>query len=179
MLQYLIHYWFFSQWDWEEIQMERQNLSSNLHLQSWLVGRLFYCFLLPFSRPFLHIFFCGKGLQVENKYITCLVSVCALLVVKKFWISLHIYISLSLYIERETERQREMYMCIIQAGYPGGSEIKNSPAMQETWVWSLGQAWRRKWQPTPIFLLEKSYWQRRLAGYSPQGCKKSRTQLSD
>ena len=31
--------------------------------------------------------------------------------------------------------------------------------------------WRRKWQPTPVFLPEKSHGQRRLAGYSPKGRK--------
>ena len=31
--------------------------------------------------------------------------------------------------------------------------------------------WRRKWQPTPVFLPRKSHGQRILAGYSPQGCK--------
>ena len=35
------------------------------------------------------------------------------------------------------------------------------------------QTWRRKWQPTPVFLLGKSHGQRRPAGYSPQGCKES------
>ena len=29
--------------------------------------------------------------------------------------------------------------------------------------------WRRKWQPTPVFLLGKSHGQRSLAGYNPQG----------
>ena len=29
--------------------------------------------------------------------------------------------------------------------------------------------WRRKWQPTPVFLPAKSHGQRSLAGYSPQG----------
>ena len=31
--------------------------------------------------------------------------------------------------------------------------------------------WRRKWQPTPVFLSEKSHGQRSLAGYSPWGHK--------
>ena len=31
--------------------------------------------------------------------------------------------------------------------------------------------WRRKWQPTPVFLLGKSHGQRSLEGYSPWGCK--------
>ena len=29
--------------------------------------------------------------------------------------------------------------------------------------------WRRKWQPTPVFLSEKSHGQRSLVGYSPKG----------
>jgi len=39
-------------------------------------------------------------------------------------------------------------------------------AMQETWVQSLGQKdppWKRKWQPTPVFLPGKSHGQRNLA----------------
>ena len=31
--------------------------------------------------------------------------------------------------------------------------------------------WRRKWQPTPVFLPEKSHGQRSLVGYSPWGCQ--------
>ena len=33
--------------------------------------------------------------------------------------------------------------------------------------------WRRKWQPTPVFLPGESHWQRSLVNYSPWGCKKS------
>ena len=46
---------------------------------------------------------------------------------------------------------------------------------QEMWVWSVGREspWRRKWQPTPVFLPGKSRGQRTLAGYSPWGCKES------
>ena len=33
--------------------------------------------------------------------------------------------------------------------------------------------WRRKWQPTPVFLPGKSQGQRILVGYSPWGCKES------
>ena len=32
--------------------------------------------------------------------------------------------------------------------------------------------WRRKWQPTPVFLPGKSHGQRSLVGYSPWGHKK-------
>jgi len=50
--------------------------------------------------------------------------------------------------------------------------------MQETqerrfdpWVSKI--PWRRKWQPTPVFLTGKSHGQRSLAGYSEKGCKQS------
>ena len=35
--------------------------------------------------------------------------------------------------------------------------------------------WRRKWQPTPVFLPGKFHGQRSLMGYSPWGCKESDT----
>ena len=37
------------------------------------------------------------------------------------------------------------------------------------WVGNI--PWRRKWQPTPAHLPEKSHGQRSLAGYSPGGRK--------
>ena len=41
------------------------------------------------------------------------------------------------------------------------------------WVWSLGweDIWRRKWQPTPLFLPGAFHEQKSLAGYSPR-CRK-------
>ena len=56
---------------------------------------------------------------------------------------------------------------------------KNLPAMQATWVWSRVRRipWRRKWQPTPIFLLGEVHRQRNLAGYS-LWTHKSQTRLS-
>ena len=52
--------------------------------------------------------------------------------------------------------------------------VKNLLAMQEirfSWVEEI--LWRRKWQPTPIFLSGKSYGQRSLVGYSQRGRKES------
>ena len=55
--------------------------------------------------------------------------------------------------------------------------VKNLPAMQETQemqVFDLGVRkfrWRRKWQPTPVFLPGKFHGQRSLVGYGPWGCK--------
>ena len=52
--------------------------------------------------------------------------------------------------------------------------VNNPPAMQETWVQFLGQEivpWRRKWQPTPVFLPGEFHGEQSLAGYRPQGHK--------
>ena len=62
-------------------------------------------------------------------------------------------------------------------GFPGGASGKK-PASQcrrykrcrfEPWVGDI--PWRRKWQPTPVFLPGESYAQSSLAGYSPWGHK--------
>ena len=61
---------------------------------------------------------------------------------------------------------------------PGGLATKNPPANAEDAgsipVRSLSRKipWRRKWQPTPVFLLGKCHEQRSLVGYSLWGCKK-------
>ena len=38
-------------------------------------------------------------------------------------------------------------------------------------LWVREIPWRRKWQPTPVFLPGKSHWQRSLVGHSPWGHK--------
>ena len=55
--------------------------------------------------------------------------------------------------------------------------VKCLPAVQETWVQSLGWEipWRRKWQPTPVLLPGKSRGWRSLVGYSPWGLEESDT----
>ena len=68
----------------------------------------------------------------------------------------------------------------VYVGFPGGTSGKE-PACQHRrhkkrrispWI---GKIWKRAWQPTPVFLLEKSHGQGSLVGYSPQGCKESHT----
>ena len=61
--------------------------------------------------------------------------------------------------------------------------VKCVPTIRETRVQSLGRedpgfnscirkiSWRRKWQPTPVFLPGKSHGWRNLIVYSPWGCK--------
>ena len=52
--------------------------------------------------------------------------------------------------------------------------VKNPPARQETWVRFLGRKipWRRKLQPTPVFLPRKSSGQRILAGHWVPKCRR-------
>ena len=42
-------------------------------------------------------------------------------------------------------------------------------------LWVSKIPWRRKWQPTPVFLPGKSCGQKSLVGYSLRGCKESNT----
>ena len=57
--------------------------------------------------------------------------------------------------------------------FSGGLVVKNLPAMRcrshgfDHWVRKI--PWRRKWQPTPVFMPGKSHGQRSLVGYSPWG----------
>ena len=53
----------------------------------------------------------------------------------------------------------------------GGSVVRNLPARFDPWVRKIPQ--RRKWLPTPVFLLGKSHGQRSLTGYSPWDPKES------
>ena len=67
--------------------------------------------------------------------------------------------------------------------FPCGLAVKNLSVMQETRIdkgprfhpWVRKIHWRRKWQPTPVFLPGKTHGQRSLAGYSPWGCKEAHT----
>ena len=61
---------------------------------------------------------------------------------------------------------------------PDGSAGKESACSAgdtgfDPWVRKI--PWRRKWQPTPVFLPGKSHRQRSLAVYSPRGRKESDT----
>ena len=53
--------------------------------------------------------------------------------------------------------------------------VKRLPTMRETgfdpWVGKV--PWRRKWQPTPVFMPGKSHGPRSLVGYSPWDHKES------
>ena len=63
----------------------------------------------------------------------------------------------------------KLVVCKTLRGFPGGSEVKNLPFKQETWVQPLGQAdhVEKGMQPTPEFLPGKSHkraWQAAVHG---------------
>ena len=65
--------------------------------------------------------------------------------------------------------------------FPAGRVVKNPPdnagdTRDAGLIPGSGESpWRRKWQPTLVFLPGKSDGQRSLAGYSPWGHKESDT----
>ena len=73
--------------------------------------------------------------------------------------------------------EKAQFWALKYRGLPGGSVVKNLPAMQETQVQSLG--WEdplEKGVATPSSILAwRIPWKRSLAGYSPWGCKELKT----
>ena len=65
-------------------------------------------------------------------------------------------------------------------GFPCGSMVKNSPAIAGDTGSIPGEEdpWRRKWQPTPVFLPGKFHGNRSPTGYSPWGHKTVRHGLA-
>ena len=93
--------------------------------------------------------------------------------------------------KKKTKKNLNRYWCPVsptlksetgeEKGFPGGSVVKNLPANAKDRgdVGSIPRVrripWKRKWQPTPVFLPGKSHGQRSLLDYSPWGCKESDT----
>ena len=69
-------------------------------------------------------------------------------------------------------------------GFPGGingiestcQSTRHKRCRFDHWVQKI--PWRKKWQPTPVFLPGKFHSQRTLAGYTVHGVEKNRTLLS-
>ena len=71
-----------------------------------------------------------------------------------------------------------MWLQLLIASVNGGSDGKASVCNTgdpgfDRWVGKI--PWRRKWQPTPVFLPGKSHGPRSLVGYHPLGSKESDT----
>ena len=97
----------------------------------------------------LYIFFGEVTVGMFLRYLLRLFTLLLLLSIKS---SLYIFIPV-----------------LCQMSFPGSSVVKNLPAN----AGDMGLIpWRRKWQPTPVFLPGKSHGQRSLASYSPWGHKR-------
>ena len=72
-------------------------------------------------------------------------------------------------VAKSRTRLSEFTFTLVDRGFfPGGSEVKASACN----AGDLGSIpWRRKWQPSPVFLPGESHGRRSLVGYSPRGRK--------
>ena len=59
------------------------------------------------------------------------------------------------------------FKAILRARWLSGKELACQCRRCELDPWVGKIPWRRKWQPTPVFLLGKSHGQRSLVGHSP------------
>ena len=81
--------------------------------------------------------------------------------------------------QRKGTGQIRWLQCLLY--FPGGTVVKNLPAnagdaRDAGSIHKLSNIpWRRKWQPTPVFLPGESHGRRSLVGYRPWGHKKSDT----
>ena len=69
-----------------------------------------------------------------------------------------------------------IYSSVYSLGFPGGSDGKKiylqcRGCRFDPWVGKI--PWRKKWQPTPVFLPGEFHGQRSLSGYSPRDRKES------
>ena len=66
---------------------------------------------------------------------------------------------------------------IVKVGFPGGSVVKNPPAMQETWVGSLGQEdpLEKEMGTHTRILAWKIPWMEELGGLQSIGLQKNQT----
>ena len=74
-----------------------------------------------------------------------------------------------------------LYTCEKRSGLPWWLSSKESAC--QCWRHGLDPRvgkipWRRKWQPTPVFLPGKSHGQRNLVGFSPWGRKRTEHDLA-
>ena len=77
-----------------------------------------------------------------------------------------------------SEARRQVCLRLCSYTWPDGLAVKNLPAnVGDTRDMGLipGPGRRRKWQPTPVFLLEKSHGERSLLGHCLWGHKESDT----
>ena len=101
------------------------------------------------------------------------------------WICIDVYLlyklkwNLFLFMEKAVTTHSNTPAWKIPWTEPGGLQSMGSQRVGHDWETSLSlftfMHWRRKWQPTPVFLPGESHGRRSLVGYSPRGHKESDT----
>ena len=82
-------------------------------------------------------------------------------------------------VSNDSQREgRIIKLLSLTKDFPDGSDgksvcLRSRRPRFDPWVVKI--LWSRKWQPTPVFLPEKSHGCRSLAGYSPRGPKELNT----
>ena len=80
-----------------------------------------------------------------------------------------------------SSKKLHKYTILQNMGLPGGTVVRNPPANagvsgEPSSIPGLGRIpWKRKWQPTPVYLPGKSHGQRSLVSYSPWNLKELNT----
>ena len=79
-------------------------------------------------------------------------------------------------LQSSSSRQKFLAICIHNGWASQWHSGKESACQYrrckfDLWVWKI--PWKKKWQPTPVFLPGESHGQKSLAGYSPWGHKES------
>ena len=102
--------------------------------------------------------------------------------VAKSWTQLSDWIELKLIIYIlffDFYHSTDMYicMCVEEGTFLGGSKVFPGGSCQSRRhgfnLWVRKIHWRRKWQPTPVFLPGRFHGKKSLAGYSPWASKES------
>ena len=95
---------------------------------------------------------------------------------KFYWTTLLCKIHLKTYgltqtssLEKHSLIQKQASQVVLVVKNPPASGGDGKRPGVDPWVGKI--TWRRKWQPTPVFLLGESREQRSLVSYSPQGHK--------
>ena len=89
--------------------------------------------------------------------------------------ALDVFIAIGISLPSQMAEQGILCMCTNWCGLPWwfrGEESVYQCRRCGLDPWVRKVPWRRKWQPTPVFLPGKSHGQRSLAGYRSWGCKR-------
>ena len=94
-----------------------------------------------------------------------------------YWVGQEVHSRFSMRCYKKTKWPFWPTQCFQNMGFPGGASGKESACQYRKrrtlkfnpWVRKI--PWRRKWQPTPVFLPGESHGQGSLAGDGPWGCK--------